>query len=136
MCFQMFPKIAFITGCIVTLGAFVAFLHCEFSNVSSNCLQKRMHNHTGCICLPFLHCVFSNGSSNYLYVRMQSHIGCICLAFVHCDLLNEFLNCQYAWMYNHIGCISLTFSFGHFLLLSLDLPHNYLDFDPSLLSSN
>ena len=37
---------------------------CEFSNVASNCISERMHSHTGCICLVFLHCVFSNVSSN------------------------------------------------------------------------
>ena len=30
-----------------------AFLHCVFSNVSSNYLPEGMHNHTGCICLIF-----------------------------------------------------------------------------------
>ena len=44
----------------------LTFLHCVFSNVSSNGVHERMHNYTGCICLPFLHCAFSNVSSNYL----------------------------------------------------------------------
>merc|ERR1712101_78823 len=30
----------------------------------------------GCICLTFLHCVFSNGSSNRLPEKMHSRIGC------------------------------------------------------------
>ena len=39
-------------------------LHCELSNAFSNCLPEYMLNHTCCICLTFLHCVFSNVSSN------------------------------------------------------------------------
>ena len=39
-----------------------------------------MHNHTGCICLIFLHCVFSNVSSNCLHMRMHNHTGSICLS--------------------------------------------------------
>ena len=70
-------------GCICLI-----FLHCVFSNVSSNCLHQRMHSHIGCICLTFLHCVFSNVSSNRLYVRMHSHIGCICWTFLHCAFSN------------------------------------------------
>ena len=31
--------------------------------------------------LTFLHCAFSNESSNYLPEKRQSHIGCICLTF-------------------------------------------------------
>ena len=40
-----------------------------------------MQSHASCICLIFLHCVFSNASSNCLHQRMQSHTGCICLIF-------------------------------------------------------
>ena len=39
-------------------------LHCELSNAFSNCRPEYMLNHTCCICLTFLHCVFSNVSSN------------------------------------------------------------------------
>ena len=47
-----------------------------------------MQSHIGCICLAFLHCVFSNVSSNGLYRRMHNHIGCICLSFLHCVFSN------------------------------------------------
>ena len=98
---QMSPQIACLRGCIVALVAFfyfphwvlkcllelhsrigcicLTFLHCGFSNVSSNCLHQRMHSDTGCICLTFLHCVFSNVSSNRLHKRIHSRIGCIFL---------------------------------------------------------
>ena len=66
------------TGCIC-----LTFLHCVFSNVSSNRLPEQMQNHTGCICWTFLHCAFSNVSSNDLLEKRQSHTGCICLTFLH-----------------------------------------------------
>ena len=44
-------------------------------------IYKKMHSHTGCICLTFLHCVISSVFSNCLPERMHSHTGCICLAF-------------------------------------------------------
>ena len=50
VCFQMSPKMA--CTCIT-------FLHCAFSNVSSNGLLERMHSHIGCICLFFPRCAFS-----------------------------------------------------------------------------
>ena len=103
MYFQMSPQIACLRGCIVALVAFfyfphwvlkcllelhsrigcicLTFLHCGFSNVSSNCLHQRMHSDTGCICLTFLHCVFSNVSSNRLHKRIHSRIGCIFFIF-------------------------------------------------------
>ena len=68
------------TSCI-----YLAFLHCGFSNVSSNGLPERMHNHIGCIFLAFLHCAFSNVPSKCLPHRMQSHIGCICGTFSNMD---------------------------------------------------
>ena len=40
-----------------------------------------MHSHIGHIYLTFLHCAFSNVSSNCLPEMMQNHIGCICLTF-------------------------------------------------------
>ena len=63
-----------------------------FSNVSSNCLHERMHNHIGCICLTFLHCVFSSVSSNDLPEKMHSRIGCISLTFYHCVFSKVFSN--------------------------------------------
>ena len=53
----------------------LTFLHCAFSNVSSNCLHEKRQSHICCTCLTFLHCAFSNVSSNRLPVRMQSRIG-------------------------------------------------------------
>ena len=49
---------------------------CEFKCVLKLLLNRRMHNHTGCICFPFLWCGFPNVSSNGLCKRMQSYIGC------------------------------------------------------------
>ena len=40
VCFQNFSS-----------GICLAFLHCAFSNASSNCLPEKMQNHTGCIWL-------------------------------------------------------------------------------------
>ena len=57
----------------------LAFLHCAFSNVSSNGLPEKMQSHTGCICSTFLHCAFSNVSSTFLYKKMHSYIGCTCV---------------------------------------------------------
>ena len=50
------------------------FLHCGFSNVSSYCVQFRMHSCIGCISLIFLHYVFSNVSSNVLPLWMHNHM--------------------------------------------------------------
>ena len=85
--FQMSPQIVSFNRGIVKS---VAFLHCVFSNVSSNCLHQRMYSHIDRICLTFLRCAFSNVSSNCLPERMHSHIGCICLAFLHCAFSNVF----------------------------------------------
>ena len=85
------------------------FLHCAFSNVSSNRLHERKQNRTGCICLTFLHCVSSNVSSNGLPQQMHNHIDCICLTFHHCVFSNVPLNCLPEKKYNHIDCICLTF---------------------------
>ena len=41
------------------MEAFLAFLHCMFSDVSSNRLQEKMHSRIGCICLNFLHCAMN-----------------------------------------------------------------------------
>ena len=35
------------------------FIHCEFSNVSLNCVPEKWHSRIGCICLTFLHCVLN-----------------------------------------------------------------------------
>ena len=85
----------------------LAFLHCEFSNVSSNCLPQRMQSPIDCICMTFLHkivfCVFSALGSEQVSLHwlhlfyfsplcfsnvfsglsemMQSHIGCMCWTF-------------------------------------------------------
>ena len=67
------------TGCICLI-----FLHCAFSNVSSNGLPERMHSHIGCISLTFLHCVFLNVSSMYVDQRRHNRIGSIVLPFPHC----------------------------------------------------
>ena len=80
-----------------------------FSNVASDCLPERIHNHIVCICLDFLHCVLSNVSSKHLHKRMHNHTGCICLAFLHCVFSNESSNCLRRRMHSHIDCICLAF---------------------------
>ena len=35
------------------MEAFLAFLHCMFSDVSSNSLQEKRHSRIGCICVTF-----------------------------------------------------------------------------------
>ena len=148
VCCQMYPQIACSNGYIFTQVAFsFTFLLCAFSNVSSNCLQKRMQSHTGCICLTFLHCLFSNVSSNRLPERMHKHTGCICLTFLqcvfsygleensgqcmwshtgyicltflHCVYSNVSSNCLPEMMHNHTGCICWTF------------PHRVFSHEPS-----
>ena len=66
------------TGCIG-----LTFLHCMFSNVSSNCFIEKIYSYTGCICLTFLHCAFSYVSSKQWYEKMQTWNDCICLTFLH-----------------------------------------------------
>ena len=87
----------------------LTFLHCVFSNVSSNGLPERMHIRIGCICLSSLHCVFSNDPSKSLYETMQSHTGCICLVFLHCAVSYAFSKRLHPRIHNNIGCIYLTF---------------------------
>ena len=41
-----------------------------------------MHICNGCICLVFLHCAFSNVSSNRLPEKMHSRIGCIHMTYI------------------------------------------------------
>ena len=88
---------------------YMVFLHCVFSNVSSNDLHQRMHSHTGYIYLTFLHCAFSNASSNRLHDTTHSHTGCICVTFLHCALSNVSSNRLPEKRHSHIGCICLTF---------------------------
>ena len=75
MYFQMSPQIACLRGCIVALVAFFYFPHWVLK-----CLLE-LHSRIGCICLTFLHCVFSNVSSNRLHKRIHSRIGCIFFIF-------------------------------------------------------
>ena len=62
------------TGC-----TYLTFLHCVFSDVSSECLTGRMHNHTGCICMTFLHCV----SLNVFRKRFAITKPCFALQFLN-----------------------------------------------------
>ena len=39
---------------------------------SSNCFSQRIHCHVGCISWAFLHCVFSNVSSNYKLLKEEA----------------------------------------------------------------
>ena len=106
-------QIAWLRRCVITLFAFVlAFTHCVFSDVSSNCLPERSAH-------PSIH-VLS------LYKRMKSHISCIyltfsdvcfqmlptgyiCLTFIHCVFSNVSSSGLSEWMQNHIGCTCLLF---------------------------
>ena len=81
------------------------------------CLRlERRYSCIGCICLTFLHCVFSNVSSNRLPEWMQSHTGCICLAFLQCGLSNVSSNGLHEKMHNHTSCNCLIFPFVHWQL--------------------
>ena len=132
----MCPQMACLRGCIVALVAFcLSFLHCVFSNVSSNRLHEWMHNRTGCICLAFLHYAFSNVSSNYLHVRMQNRTGSICSIFLPCGFSNDFGHFLSRKRQSHTGCTYLTFLHCLFLLLEsahwLHLTCVVQDSDPS-----
>ena len=91
-----------------------AFLHCVFSNASSNCLPRWMYIDTGCIVLPSLHGVFSNVPTNCLTVRIQYHLGCIYVAFLHYGFSNVPTNCLPARIQKHTSYIHL--AFFHFRL--------------------
>ena len=80
------------------------FLHCVFSNVSSNVVPEKRHSHIVCIGLTFLHCEFSYVSSNCLPQKRHSHIGCICLFFLHFNFSNVSSNCLHEKLHNHIVC--------------------------------
>ena len=99
------------TDCICLI-----FLHCTFSNVSSNGLPEKRHSRIGCICLNFLHCAFSNVSANRLPEWMQSHTGCICLAFLQCGFSKVSSNGLHEKMHNHTSCNCLIFPFVHWQL--------------------
>ena len=96
-----------------------------------------MHSHIGCICLTFLHCVFSNVSSNCLLERMQNHTGCICWTFHHCAPSNVSSNGLFEKLHNYIGCICVTCYFPLWLphLHYLNLKHYSQEFHPLLLVS-
>ena len=87
----------------------LTFLHCVFSNVSSNGPPERMHNHTGCICLTFPHCVFLNVSSILWHRKLHSYIGCIWLTFLHGASSNVSSNCLHEWLYNSHWLILVRF---------------------------
>ena len=101
-----------LRACKITLVAFViclTFPRCGFSNVSSNCLPQRMHNHIGCICLTFHHYAFWNVSSTRLHEMMQSHTGCTCSTFLQCVFANVSSNGLHERMHSHTDCTCLAF---------------------------
>ena len=90
------------TGCIR-----LAFLHCVFSNVSSNCMTGAMRSHTGCIYKTFPQCALSNASSSGLPERIYSYTGCISLVFLHCAFSNVSSYCLPEMMQSHTACMYL-----------------------------
>ena len=79
-------------------------LHCELSNAFSNCRPEYMLNHTCCICLTFLHCVFSNVSSNS-WEDIKSHWLHLFDFFVFLNAISNcqnFPNCEKK--NSHTGC--------------------------------
>ena len=74
----------------------------------SKCLPVRMQSHIGYIYLTFLHCVFSNVSSNPLPVGMQNNIGCIYLTFhaVHFQMSLRSA-CQWGWKVTLVALVCL-----------------------------
>ena len=105
---ERFPKCNNATINLILNYICLTFLHCVFSNVSSNCLQGKMCGHTGCICWTFPHCEFSNVDSKILDQSRQSHIGCICWTFPHCAFSNASSNYLHEKIHSHTGCICLT----------------------------
>ena len=99
----------------------LTFLHCAFSNVSSNGLPEKRHSGTDYICLAFLHCVFSNVFSNCLPKKRHSHIGCICSTFLRCAFSNVSSNGLHEKRHIHIGCTCLTL--WHCQSFSSGFPH-------------
>ena len=75
VCFQMSPQNPCIRGIKITQVAysFLIFNVCV-SNVSSKCLHSKMQSRTDGICLAFLYCGFSNVSSNRLPEKRHNHI--------------------------------------------------------------
>ena len=54
---RLLLKTDLLCGAIIVCGHICfTFLHCVFSNASSNCLSEKMHTRIDCICLVFLHC--------------------------------------------------------------------------------
>ena len=78
----------------------------DFSCELSADLPQSKHSHTSCNCLAFHHCGFPSVFSNCLPERMQSHIGCICLNFPHCALLNVSSNGLYGKRHSRIGYVN------------------------------
>ena len=99
----------------------LTFLHCVFSNVSSNGLPEWLRSHTDCICLIFLHCVFSNVFSKHLHKKMQSHTGCICKTLLLCVSSDVSSNYLHERKHDYTGC-SLLIS-PHYLSLLLEPLH-------------
>ena len=106
----------------------LTFLRHVPSNVFSNYLPEKMHNHKDCTCLTFLHCVFSNVSSNRLPEKMHNHTNCTCWTFPHRVFSHEPSNCFCKRTHNCAGCIcstlrdlySFPWGFPHFVCSSLD----------------
>ena len=96
-------------GCKLTSVAYVWSFSTVLTNVSLNWLPVRMQSHIGYIYLTFLCCVSSNVFSNCLPGRMQSHIGCICLIFPHCVSSDVSSNELPERMHSHIGLYSFSF---------------------------
>ena len=64
---QFLPTISFLFHHIQN------FIKCKILNIG------RMHSCIGCICLAFLHCVFSNGPSKRQNKKIYNHTDCICV---------------------------------------------------------
>ena len=103
MLFQVVPKVACSKGCMITLAAsydFFPLWDLECIHILAGQVDVMLH--IGCIYLTFLHCAFSNVSSNCLLVWMQSYIGCIYLTFLHCAFSNVSSNCLHEKGHSHI----------------------------------
>ena len=86
----------------------LTFLRYEVSYVPSNCLPESSQTYRGHICISFLHCVYSNASSNHPFQRNLNCIGDNCI-FPLCVLSNVSLKHfdERTQMYKY--CICLTF---------------------------
>ena len=107
MCLQMVcPR-----GCKITQVC-LTFLHCAFSNVSSNCLQQKRHIHIGCIFLKYWHHLLFSSGFFLLHPLNQGHK----FQFVPLSLCVVF--CPNGCFKLSLNCNKVKFFFAYFHFLA------------------